>query len=175
MIEGIRTSGCEKRVYRHNDMEHLEELLSELEGLRDWVSRDVAWAAMQRVREARSLDAFISELQAEVSELGDEIGDEIAEVGGELDARATALAGEERGGACAICLGDLDDDAEAPLAAARVACGHAFHVDCLRPWLAHCAREKRALTCPTCRTPVCPVVAPDVEAGDVVPVNSGLE
>ena len=87
---------------------------------------------------------------------------------------ATALAGEERSGACAICLGDLDD-AEAPLAAARVACGHAFHVDCLRPWLAHCAREKRALTCPTCRTPVCPVVAPDVEAGDVVPVNSGLE
>ena len=88
---------------------------------------------------------------------------------------ATALAGEERSGACAICLGDLDDDAEAPLAAARIACGHAFHVDCLRPWLAHCAREKRSLTCPTCRTPVCPVVAPDVEAGDVVPVNSGLE
>ena len=80
---------------------------------------------------------------------------------------ATALAGEERSGACAICLGDLDD-AEAPLAAARVACGHAFHVDCLRPWLAHCAREKRSLTCPTCRTPVCPAVTP-------VPVNSGLE
>mgnify|MGYP003313260518 CR=1 FL=1 len=37
----------------------------------------------------------------------------------------------------------------APLAAARIACGHAFHVDCLRPWLAHCAREKRSLTCPT--------------------------
>ena len=55
---------------------------------------------------------------------------------------ATALAGEERSGACAICLGDLDDDAEAPLAAARVACGHAFHVDCLRPWLAHCARGR---------------------------------
>ena len=45
--------------------EHLEELLSELEGLRDWVSRDVAWAAMQRVRERRSLDGFISALQAE--------------------------------------------------------------------------------------------------------------
>ena len=88
---------------------------------------------------------------------------------------ATALAGEERSGACAICLCDLND-AEAPLAAARVACGHAFHVDCLRPWLAHCAREKRSLTCPTCRTPVCPAVASDVEAGDVVvPVNSGLE
>ena len=88
-------------------------------------------------------------------------------------AHATALAGEERSGACAICLGDLDDiddidDMEAPLAAARIACGHAFHVDCLRPWLAHCAREKRSLTCPTCRTPVCPAVTP-------VPVNSDLE
>ena len=86
---------------------------------------------------------------------------------------ATALAGEELSGACAICLGDLDDiddidDMEAPLAAARIACGHAFHVDCLRPWLAHCAREKRSLTCPTCRTPVCPAVTP-------VPVNSDLE
>ena len=84
---------------------------------------------------------------------------------------AAALAGGERSGACAICLGDLDDD-EAPLAAARVTCGHAFHMECLRPWLAHCAREKRSLTCPTCRTPVCPAAAPDVEAGDVVPVNS---
>ncbi len=29
MIAGIRNSGCEKRVWRHNDLEHLEELLSE--------------------------------------------------------------------------------------------------------------------------------------------------
>lgn len=29
MIAGIRNSGCEKRVYRHNDMAHLEELLAE--------------------------------------------------------------------------------------------------------------------------------------------------
>jgi 5-aminolevulinate synthase len=28
MIAGIRTSGCEKRVFRHNDLEHLEELLA---------------------------------------------------------------------------------------------------------------------------------------------------
>ncbi|HLL58298.1 MAG TPA: 5-aminolevulinate synthase, partial [Allosphingosinicella sp.] len=28
MIAGIRSSGCEKRVFRHNDLEHLEELLS---------------------------------------------------------------------------------------------------------------------------------------------------
>jgi len=29
MIAGIRSSGCEKRVFRHNDLEHLEELLAE--------------------------------------------------------------------------------------------------------------------------------------------------
>ena len=28
MISGIRNSGCEKRVFRHNDVEHLEELLA---------------------------------------------------------------------------------------------------------------------------------------------------
>jgi len=28
MIAGIRHSGCEKRVFRHNDLEHLEELLA---------------------------------------------------------------------------------------------------------------------------------------------------
>ena len=28
MIAGIRSSGCEKRVFRHNDIEHLEELLA---------------------------------------------------------------------------------------------------------------------------------------------------
>src|SRR5436305_11101142 len=29
MIAGIRSSGCEKRVFRHNDLEHLEQLLQE--------------------------------------------------------------------------------------------------------------------------------------------------
>ncbi len=29
MIAGIRNSGCEKRVFRHNDLDHLEELLAE--------------------------------------------------------------------------------------------------------------------------------------------------
>ena len=27
MIEGVRQSGCEKQIFRHNDMAHLEELL----------------------------------------------------------------------------------------------------------------------------------------------------
>jgi 5-aminolevulinate synthase len=29
MIAGIRNAGCEKKVFRHNDLEHLEELLAE--------------------------------------------------------------------------------------------------------------------------------------------------
>jgi 5-aminolevulinate synthase len=31
MIAGIRTSGCEKRVFRHNDLDHLEQLLRDEE------------------------------------------------------------------------------------------------------------------------------------------------
>src|SRR6202020_1219480 len=29
MIEGVRRSGCEKKIWRHNDVAHLEELLIE--------------------------------------------------------------------------------------------------------------------------------------------------
>jgi len=29
MIEGVRQSGCEKRIWRHNDVDHLEQLLKE--------------------------------------------------------------------------------------------------------------------------------------------------
>ncbi len=31
MIAGIKSSGCEKRVFRHNDLDHLEELLKDCE------------------------------------------------------------------------------------------------------------------------------------------------
>ena len=31
MIEGVRKSGCEKRIWRHNDLVHLEELLWDAE------------------------------------------------------------------------------------------------------------------------------------------------
>jgi 5-aminolevulinate synthase len=31
MIEGVRRSGCEKRLFRHNDLRHLEELLKQAE------------------------------------------------------------------------------------------------------------------------------------------------
>ena len=42
MIAGIRNSGCEKRVFRHNDLEHLEELLA---------AEDPGRAQADRVRE----------------------------------------------------------------------------------------------------------------------------
>ena len=29
MIEGVRRSGCEKQIWRHNDVAHLEELLQQ--------------------------------------------------------------------------------------------------------------------------------------------------
>ena len=34
MIEGVRQSGCEKQIFRHNDMAHLEELLRAAEPAR---------------------------------------------------------------------------------------------------------------------------------------------
>ena len=41
MIAGIKSSGCEKRVFRHNDLEHLEELLA---------AEDAGHAQADRVR-----------------------------------------------------------------------------------------------------------------------------
>ena len=57
---------------------------------------------------------------------GGTLGRDRERAGAAIARHATALAGEERSGACAACLGDLDDDAES-IAAARVACGNAFH------------------------------------------------
>jgi 5-aminolevulinate synthase len=34
MIEGVRRSGCQKQIFRHNDMEHLEELLRSVDPAR---------------------------------------------------------------------------------------------------------------------------------------------
>lgn len=79
-----------------NDRAELEELLRSLEGLRDWVSNDVAFAAMQAAREKRSLDAFISELQDEVTGLGEEIAADMELTEMMLDEQSTAFAAERR-------------------------------------------------------------------------------
>ena len=34
MIEGVRQSGCEKRIWRHNDVDHLEQLLRDRKSTR---------------------------------------------------------------------------------------------------------------------------------------------
>ena len=82
-------------------------------------------------------------------------------------AHATALAGEERTGARAICLGGRDlDDAEAPLAAARVACGPRVPRG-LPPTVARALRARAAGRHPSYVSAweSCPAVTP-------VPVNS---
>ena len=74
----------------------LEALLKALEECRDWVSNDVAFAAMQAAREKRSLDAFISELQDEVTGLGEEIASDMEITGMMLEEQSTAFAAERR-------------------------------------------------------------------------------
>ena len=78
------------------DSIELDILLYELENLRDWVSKDVALAAITAVQEKRSLDAFISELQDEVSVAGAEIDGDLDIVAQFLDEQSAALAKEKR-------------------------------------------------------------------------------
>jgi 5-aminolevulinate synthase len=55
MIAGIRNSGCEKRVFRHNDLDHLEELLSEC---------DPALPKLIAFESVYSMDADVSPIAA---------------------------------------------------------------------------------------------------------------
>ena len=51
MIEGVRQSGAQKRIFRHNDMAHLEELLQAAEPQRPKLivrERSIPWTATSR-------------------------------------------------------------------------------------------------------------------------------
>ena len=76
MIAGIKNSGCEKRVFRHNDIEHLEELLAAAD---PDVPKLVAFESVY------SMDADIAPI-AEICDLADKYGaltylDEVHAVG----------------------------------------------------------------------------------------------
>jgi 5-aminolevulinate synthase len=55
MIAGIKNSGCEKRVFRHNDLEHLEELLA---------AADPATPKLVAFESVYSMDADIAPIEA---------------------------------------------------------------------------------------------------------------
>ena len=78
------------------DRDSLDVLLLELEGLRDWVSDDVATAALAAAREKRDLDAFISELQDEVAAVGAQVKGDFELVEQFLEEQAEAMAAEKR-------------------------------------------------------------------------------
>ncbi|KAL3896415.1 MAG: hypothetical protein SGPRY_013278, partial [Prymnesium sp.] len=64
--------------------------------IRDWMPRDAAAAAMLAAQEKRSLDAFISTLQQEVSSLGQQIDLDFEIVGINLEEQSEAYARESR-------------------------------------------------------------------------------
>jgi len=76
MIAGIKNSGCEKRVFRHNDLEHLEELL---------VAEDPETPKLIAFESVYSMDGDIAPI-AEICDLADKYGaltylDEVHAVG----------------------------------------------------------------------------------------------
>src|SRR6478752_6858283 len=76
MIAGIKSSGCEKRVFRHNDMEHLEELLA---------AEDSETPKLIAFESVYSMDGDIAPI-AEICDLADQYGaltylDEVHAVG----------------------------------------------------------------------------------------------
>jgi 5-aminolevulinate synthase len=76
MIAGIKNSGCEKRVFRHNDLEHLEQLLGEC---------DPTLPKLIAFESVYSMDADIAPIAA-ICDLADKYGaltylDEVHAVG----------------------------------------------------------------------------------------------
>ena len=76
MIAGIKNSGCEKRVFRHNDLEHLEELLA---------AEDPETPKLIAFESVYSMDGDIAPI-AEICDLADTYGaltylDEVHAVG----------------------------------------------------------------------------------------------
>ena len=61
MIAGIKSSGCEKRIFRHNDLEHLEQLLLET---------DPATPKLIAFESVYSMDADVAPI-AEICDLAD--------------------------------------------------------------------------------------------------------
>ena len=76
MIAGIKNSGCEKRVFRHNDLDHLEELLS---------AEDPETPKLVAFESVYSMDGDIAPIEA-ICDLADKYGaltylDEVHAVG----------------------------------------------------------------------------------------------